>query len=54
MVHSGSSWFFYCFAGSNFTHQRVLSIIEGEATSIKEAIYEAIQQGFSHVTFESD
>jgi uncharacterized protein (UPF0548 family) len=47
--HHGS----FIVAGSNFIHQR-LSNIEGEATSIKEAICEAIQQGFFHVTFESD
>jgi hypothetical protein len=45
--HHGS----FIVAGSNFTHQR-LSIVEGEATTIKEAICEAIRQGFSHVTFE--
>ncbi|MCI31530.1 hypothetical protein A2U01_0052742, partial [Trifolium medium] len=37
----------------NVIHER-LDTIEGDAMTLKEAICEVIQQGLSHVTFESD
>jgi ribonuclease HI len=43
----------FILAGSNTFHER-FNTTEGEALSIKEAMYEVIQRSLSHVNFKSD
>jgi ribonuclease HI len=43
----------FMLAGSNIINGR-LNTLEGEAMTIKKALIELIQRGFSHVIIESD